>query len=209
MSAHPVRRGRRTHRRWTLTLPILGAAYGTHFLRFPRRGWARSTESAGVGPVTQRTYWIDIAQPVHTDAQTVQHVLDALPELVPKVLAWFRRRPAATGPGPVGDRFTILMLGMRRARVQVVEVHGTSFRMQTLRQHSESGWIEVRTHPRPHGYRLEVVSRVRASSWFDRVAYLCGVGILQRMTWEATLRRALTYSGGRRVGHGTATVEWP
>jgi hypothetical protein len=212
MTALRVRRGRRAHRttrRWLWLAPGLGAAYLTRFLRLPVQGWAPTDESAGVGPVTQRTYWIDIAGPVRPPAETVQHVLDCLPAMVPKALAWFRRLPVSSGRGPVGDRFAILMLGLRRARVQVVESQATSFRMQTLKQHSESGWIEIHTQPLPDGYRVQVVSRVRASSWFDRVAYLFGVGILQRMTWESTLRRTLAYSGGRKVGHGTTTVEWP
>ena len=57
--------------------------------------------------------------------------------------------------------------------------------------------------------QTESVSQVRTSSWLDRFAYLTGVGILQRLTWEAGLRRILRFSGGRKIEHGTSTVEWP
>ncbi|MBB5379279.1 hypothetical protein HNQ07_004794 [Deinococcus metalli] len=129
---------------------------------------------------------------------------------MPSLLAHFRRVRHTKGHTRVGDQFTILMVGTRRGRVQVVEITPTTFRFQTLRQHSESGWIAFRSDPlEGNAYRLSVVSQVRASSWFDRYAYLLGVGILQRLTWEVGLRRALHLSGGRKVGHGTTTVEWP
>lgn len=191
-------------------LPVLVAAYGTRTFRVPVAGWSLTSEHQGVGPVTRRMYWIDIGSPQHSDTEVVDVTLQLLPDLMPSVLAHFRRVRPIGGRTRVGDQFTILMLGTRRGRVQVVEITPHSFRLQTLRQHSESGWIEFRSDPlEGNAYRLSVVSQVRASSWFDRYAYLLGVGILQRLTWESGLRRALRLSGGRKVGHGTTTVEWP
>lgn len=204
--------------RW-LVVPTV-AVYATRTLRVPLAGWSLTGEAQGVGPVTRRVYWIDIASPRRPETEVVTHLLQHLPEMIPPVLAAFRRVRRGGGPTGVGDRFTVLMLGVRRGRVQVVEVGPTHFRLQTLRQHSESGWIEFRSEPLTRepqagaaltgdSYRLTVVSQVRASSWYDRATYLLGVGILQRMTWESGLRRALKVSGGRMAGHGTTTVEWP
>ncbi|GGS10361.1 hypothetical protein [Deinococcus sedimenti] len=191
-------------------LVFLAGAYAARFLRLPFNGWHGTTLRDGVGPVTRRTYWIDLAAPTRPMTDVVDSALQHLPERIPKPLAWFRR----VQPGPrrteVGDQFTILMLGVRRARVHVTAIHPDCFRLHTLKQHSESGWIECRTEPLGGDrHRLQVVSQVRASSWFDRLAYLLGVGILQRLTWEAGLRRILQSSGGRKVGHGTTTVEAP
>jgi hypothetical protein len=195
--------------RW-LTVPALVAAYGAQVLRLPVAGWSPTGENQGVGPVTRRLYWIDIAAPRRPATEIVDAVLQHLPAVIPAVLASFRRVREGGGRTGVGDRFTILMLGSRRGRVQVTEVTPTHFRMQTLRQHSESGWIEFRSDPLAEGgYRLSVITQVRASSWFDRVAYLLGVGVMQRLTWESGLRSALHLSGGDKVGHGTTTVEWP
>lgn len=192
-----------------LLLPVIAAAYGTRTLRLPLRGWDLTGEGQGVGPVTRRLYWIDIDDPRRPAAQVVETVLQRLPSVMPAALARFRRVRRG-GPTVVGDRFRIQMLGVRRARVQVVDSTASHFRLQTLRQHSESGWIEFSSEAREGGgYRLCVVSQVRASSWFDRCAYLLGAGILQRLTWEIGLRRALRLSGGRQAGHGTTTVEWP
>lgn len=193
---------------WLLVPTV--AAYATRVLRIPLAGWSVTGEAQGVGPVTCRRYWIDIASPRRPDTEVIDLMLQRLPHMIPPVLAAFRRVRRGREPTRVGDRFTVLMLGMRRGRVQVVEVGSTHFRLQTLRQHSESGWIAFCSEPLPaDGYRLMVVSQVRASSWYDRVTYLLGVGILQRMTWESGLRRALKLSGGRKAGHGTSTVEWP
>ncbi|GAA5436065.1 DUF1990 family protein [Deinococcus aquaticus] len=194
------------HRFWVL----LTAAYATRFLRLPVGGWRATDLRDGVGPVTRRTYWVDLAGPARAMTDVVDSALQHLPARLPKPLAWFRRVRPGPGRTVVGDQFTILMLGVRRARVQVTGVRSGCFRLETLKQHSESGWIEF--HAELLGedrYRLQVVSQVRASSWFDRLAYLLGVGILQRLTWEAGLRRILRSSGGRKVSHGTTTAEWP
>ncbi|WP_407572881.1 hypothetical protein [Deinococcus altitudinis] len=139
-------------------------------------------------------------------------VLQRLPEVFSSPLALFhrvRRTEAPTGPG---DFFTILMFGLRRGRVRVVQVSADHFLLQTLRQHPESGTTEFRVDPLPgqeSGYRLSIMSRMRSSSWIDRAAYLTGVGVLQRLTWEIGLRRVLRLSGGRKVSHGATTQEWP
>ena len=189
---------------------LLAAAYATRFLRLPVNGWHGTTLQDGIGPVTRRTYWVDLAAPTRPMTDVVDSALQHLPARIPKPLAWFRRVRPGPGRTEVGDQFAILMLGVRRARVQVTAIRPDCFRLQTLKQHSESGWIEFRTEPLGEDrHRLQVVSQVRASSWFDRLAYLLGVGILQRLTWEAGLRRILRSSGGRKVGHGTTTVETP
>lgn len=193
-----------------LAAVLLALAYRTRVLRLPVHGWTPTREQDGVGPVTRRAYWIDLEGPRRGPPELMDDTLQRLPHTIPPVLAWFRRvRPTPRRTG-VGDRFAVLMLGVRRARVEVTEVRADGFRLGTLRQHSESGWIDFHAHPLGEGrYRLQVVSQVRASSWFDRAAYLCGVGVLQRLTWEAGLRRVLRRSGGQKVGHGTTTVEWP
>ncbi|MDR6218092.1 DUF1990 family protein [Deinococcus soli (ex Cha et al. 2016)] len=189
---------------------VLTLAYSTRILRLPVHGWTPTRERDGVGPVTRRSYWVDLKEPRRALPELMDDTLQRLPRTIPPVLAWFRRVRSTSARTGVGDRFVILMLGVRRARVKVTEVRADGFRLGTLRQHSESGWIDFQYRPLGEGrYRLRVVSQVRASSWFDRVAYLCGVGILQRLTWEAGLRRVLRRSGGQKVGHGTTTVEWP
>lgn len=188
----------------------MAGAYATRILRFPVDGWARTTEQDGVGPLTRRTYWLNLEAPKRSMPETIDAALQNLPAFIPSGLAWFRRVGPRAGRTEVGDQFVILMLGLRRARVQVTEIRPEGFRLGTLRQHSESGWIDFSFRPAGDGnYRLQVISQVRTSSWLDRFAYLTGVGILQRLTWEAGLRRILRFSGGRKIEHGTSTVEWP
>lgn len=187
---------------------LVGAAYAARVLRLPLNSWARTDLPDGVGPVTRRTYWLDVAG-ARRPADTVRDTLRHLPDRVPKALAWFRRC-RSHGDLAVGDRFTVLLLGVRRGRVQVAELTEGHFRVQTLRQHSESGWIQFQVLERAGGVqRLQVVSQMRASSWFDRWTYLLGVCALQRLTWEWALRRIARASGGTRLSHGTSTQEWP
>ena len=196
----------------TLKVPfaVLPVAYLLRVLRLPVRGWQPSDESQGVGPLTRRRYWLDVEGAQLTPEETIRQLLQGLPAHLPPLLARFRRVDQAERPTRVGDRFTVLMFGLRRGRVEVAGIGERSFRLQTLRQHTESGWLEFRAVPLDGGrVRLETESCMRSSSWFDRAAALLGVGILQRLTWEAGLRRTLQTSGGRKVHHGTSTLEWP
>ncbi|WP_407542857.1 hypothetical protein Q0M94_22360 (plasmid) [Deinococcus radiomollis] len=187
-------------------------AYLTRTLRLPLSGWTPTGTEDGVGPLTVRQYWVDVEQTRQPGPALVGDVFQRLPTVFSSVLAVFhpaRRTETPTGPG---DIFTILMFGLRRGRIRVAEVAPDHFLLQTLRQHPESGTTEFRLDPLPDrvsGFRISIVSRMRSSSWIDRAGYLTGVGILQRLTWETVLRRALRLSGGRKVSHGASTHEWP
>ncbi|MGI8747899.1 MAG: DUF1990 family protein [Deinococcus sp.] len=182
--------------------------------RFPRHSWRPSGLADGVGPVTQRRYWLDLSGTTRSARETGELLLQTLPGLAPPALAHFRRLRPGQGDTEVGDLFSILMIGLRRGRVRVAQRWENGFRLQTLRQHPESGWTEFRVLPLPtsqgeDGQRLEIRSLMRARSRLDRLAYLLGVSTLQRLTWESTLRRAQQVSGGRKTGQGQRTQEWP
>ncbi|WP_181392070.1 DUF1990 family protein [Deinococcus irradiatisoli] len=196
--------------RWPLGLAlVLPVAYQTRFLRFPVDGWRLTQVEDGVGPLTYRSYWLDIRGSTLTPESVVTDVLQRLPEHLPSALAHFRRVRPGLEPTRTGDRFTILMFGLRRARVEVVERSPRHFRLQTLRQHSESGWVEFTCDLEGDVVRITVKSLVRSSSWGDRLAYLFGVAFLQRLTWESGIRSAWKAAGGTKVAHGTLTEEWP
>lgn len=191
---------------------LLLAAYLTRTLRLPVAGWTLTGAEDGVGPLTVRQYWVDIEGMRPSRAQLVGEVLQGLSSIFSSPLSVFRRARITEAPTAPGDTFTILMTGFRRGRVRVAEVSPEHFLLQTLKQHPESGTTEFRVDPlvgETTGFRVSIVSRMRSSSWIDRVAYLVGMGILQRLTWETALRRVLRLSGGRKVSHGVATHEWP
>ena len=155
---------------------------------------------------------MDVRHARQSGSELVNEVLQQQSKVFSSPLALFRRVRRTGVPTGPGDLFTILMFGLRRGRVKVAEVSTDHFVLQTLRQHPESGTTEFRVVPLPDqkmSYRLLIVSRMRASSWIDRVAYLIGVGILQRLTWETGLRRVLRLSGGMKMSHGATTQEWP
>src|SRR5690349_21086162 len=103
-------------------VPAVAGAYATRALRLPVAGWSLTSEAQGVGPVTRRLYWLDIASPRRPDSEVVNLVLQRLPHVIPSVLARFQRVRQGEGHTRVGDQFSILMLFLRRGRVQVVEV---------------------------------------------------------------------------------------
>lgn len=179
-------------------------------MRFPRRGWAPSTLADGFGPVTERRYWLEVADAPRLAPEVAQLWLQDMPRLVPPLLSWFRRVRPGHGDTGVGDRFRILMAGLRRGRVVVEQVTPQGFHVRTLRQHPESGTSHFCVEPQGAGrYRLQIRSLSRTSSALDRLAYLLGLREVQRLTWELTLRRVRRLSGGRVVDHGHQTREWP
>ena len=199
-------------RRHLIPSVLLLAAYLTRTLRLPVAGWTSTGAEDGVGPLTVRQYWVDIEGGQFARAQLVGEVLQGLPPIFTSPLSVFRRARRTGAPTAPGDIFTILMTGCRRGRVRVTEVTPEHFLLQTLKQHPESGTTEFRVDPlagQTTGFRVSIVSRMRSSSWIDRAAYLGGMGILQRLTWETGLRRVLRLSGGRKVSHGVTTHEWP
>ncbi|WP_425145086.1 hypothetical protein [Deinococcus sp.] len=168
-----------------------------------------TTETDGLGPVTERKYWLDVEDAVLTPEQIVQRVINTFPGIMPPVVSWTCKVRGQAGQGSVGDRYFLVLL-MRRAWVETESLAPDMFRNRTLRHHPDAGWVAF--HVEPQGHRIQrilVHTRVRSSTRLDRLAYLLGMHAVQRFTWETVLRRALVISGGRQVSHGHHTTEFP
>ncbi|ULH15766.1 hypothetical protein MF271_03770 [Deinococcus sp. KNUC1210] len=167
-----------------------------------------TSEADGLGPVTERWYWLDVRAADRSPEDLVKAVLDDFPRIMPPVISWTRKVQGTPGLGSVGDRYFFLLIA-RRAWVQTDLRTPRLFRNRTLRHHPESGWVAFSAEPQESGVlRLMVHSRVRASTRLDRLTYLLGMREVQRLTWEIVLRRALALSGGQQVDHGHHTVEY-
>ena len=194
-----------------LLLPLLT---GTLWLARPARrlpGDALTSEADGLGPITERWYWLNVQDASLPAEALVGAVLDDFPRIMPPPLVWTRKVRGVFGAGRPGDQYFLLLL-LRRAWVQTEACMPTSFRNRTLRHHPEAGWVQFSAENiggPPGSYRLTVHSRVRASTRLDRLSYLLGMREVQRLMWETVLRRALALSGGRQVGWGHRTVEYP
>lgn len=190
---------------------MLGGA-GLIWLARPARRLAPdtlTTEADGLGPVTERRYWLDVEDALLTPEQLVQRVLNDFPRIMPPVISWMHKVRGQAGRGKVGDRY-FLMLLMRLAWVETESLAPDTFRNRTLRHHPDAGWIIF--HVEAQGDRVQrilVHSRVRSSTRLDRLTYLLGMRAVQRLTWETVLRRALAISGGRQIGRGHHTTEFP
>lgn len=100
---------------------------------------------------------------------------------------------------------------LRRGRVVVEQVDALGFQVRTLRLHPDAGTsaFRVQLGREPGGVTLQVESVVRARSRFNRLAYLLGIHIAQRRTWELTLASVARVTGGRVVGQGHESLELP
>ena len=194
---------------------LLGAVVGyTAYLQNPRDPLRPTDLPDGVGPVTHRLYRVDV-QGAALDAVAVTALVgQRLPDLAPKVAAWFRGLdaplPSQGGP-PIrpGTRLRILLTFTRRARVQVQVMEPTRLRLRTLRLHADAGTVTFRAlDTGPGGLRLEIETVVRAASWPDRAAYLLAAHLFQRLNWEAVLTGAARLSGGQVAAREHRTREY-
>ena len=165
----------------------------------------------GVGPLTRRRYWAEIEDSAHTAEAVAEHWRNHLPDHAPKWLAWFRGLDHPVPPIQQGDRLWILMFLIRRGRVIIEDVGPLGFRARTLRLHPEAGTTDFRINPgmKTGDMTLQIESLMRTNSWFDRLAYICGIHVLQRRNWELTLTSVARYAGGRIVRRGTESLEMP
>lgn len=166
-----------------------------------------TTERDGLGPVTIRRYWLDVQEAKEPPEAVVKQVLDHFAQIMPWPLAMTFKVRGQPNVGRKDDRYFILML-VRRGFVETEIVEPLRFRNRTLRLHPEAGWVEFKAMPTAGGYRLQVQSSVRTSTWADRLAYLLGMSGLQAHTWETVLQRALALSGGQAAGKGRDTEEF-
>ncbi len=172
-------------------------------------GEAPTTEADGLGPVTERIYWQNVSGLSQSPSALVTEVLGHFPALMPRPLAFTRKVRGQAGIGRTGDRFFFLLFGLRRAWVEVESVSPGSFRNRTLRHHPDAGWVTFNAEELEGGVvRLKVHSRVRSSTWLDRLSYLAGVRYLQRLTWQGLLRRAARLGGGHCLDWGHQTAEY-
>ena len=170
-----------------------------------------TTPQDGVGPLTRRRYWVEIEASTHTAEAIAEDWRNHLPEHAPKWLAWFRGLDHPVPPIRQGDRLWILMFLIRRGRVVIEDVGPLGFRARTLRLHPEAGTTEFRIYPgvKTGDMTLQIESLMRTNSWFDRLAYICGIRAVQRSNWESTLTSVARYAGGRIVRRGTESLETP
>lgn len=172
-----------------------------------------TTEADGVGPVTVRRYWMQVQDSPTPPEAVIQHVAQHFAQLLPFPIAVAQAMQDKPRAMQVGDKF-FLWLTFRRAWVEIDVLEPLRFRNRTLRPHPVCGWVELQAVPQTgskgkHSFGLILTSRVRTSSWVNRLGYVLGVSYLQRLTWEILLRRSVAWSGGRQTERGHETQEFP
>jgi hypothetical protein len=164
----------------------------------------------GHGPIFQRRYRADIANPTSSATALMRAIRLNLPDFSPDALAEFTKtdsRPEME----VGDEYEIKILGPWNGSVRVIEVRPTSFALVTLEGHPEAGQISFQLSPHPklaNALRFEIQSWARSRDALVQLTYqhLKLGQEAQKNTWVTFCERVGVASGGTLIGEIEVTT---
>jgi len=160
----------------------------------------------GSGPLFERTYCVDIAEPRLTAAQLMQDIQCHVEHYSPDLLAEFEKTKGEPGGLRPDDEFRIKILGPWNGTVRVTQVGADFFELITLENHPEAGRIRFSIQELPEGgqaqLRFEIHSWARSRDGLVAFTYdTLGIGKhVQQQTWETFCARVAEESGGRALG---------
>lgn len=168
----------------------------------------------GHGPVFQRCYQADIADPAASASALMRQIMLNLPDFSPDALAEFTKAEDRREM-QVGDEYDIKILGPWNGSVRVIEVKPTTFALATLEGHPEAGQISFQLNPHPtlaNALRFEIQSWARSRDALVQLTYqhLKLGQEAQTNTWVTFCQRVVEASGGTLCGEvEVSTSELP
>lgn len=158
----------------------------------------------GVGPLTRRRFWVDVA-PGRFDADGLfEHVRAHLPELLPAVVR-VGAEPNSSIALREGETITLEIPVRGNIQVRVAEVADHTITLLTLAGHPIAGAVRFIVSPRDTpsgGLRFEIQVYERAANVFDELLMRTMGEWLQRATWVGLAENVAAAAGER-----TAAVE--
>ncbi len=164
--------------------------------------------SDGVGALTMKRYWIDVANSRYDASALMERIRQRLPELMAESLAV---RPVEGTVATIEEGETLVIdLPVRgQCQVRVAEVTPRSLTLLTVSGHPIAG--AVRLGVDPHGtsgaLRFEIHVFDRAGSFVDQVLMQVGGDVLQRASWVELARHVAALAGGQASDVGTDSTE--
>ncbi len=164
----------------------------------------------GHGPVFQRCYRADIADPASSASTLMRQIMLNLPDFSPDALAAFTKAEDRREM-QVGDEYDIKILGPWNGSVRVIEVKPTTFALATLEGHPEAGQISFQLNPHPtlaNTLRFEIQSWARSRDALVQLTYqhLKLGQEAQTSTWVTFCERVVAASGGTLSGEIEVTT---
>jgi NADH dehydrogenase len=164
--------------------------------------------SEGVGALTMKRYWIDIADGRFDADALLERIRSRLPELMAESLA-VRSAQGTNAPVYEGQTLVIDLPVRGQCQVRVAEVTARSITMLTVSGHPIAGAVRlgVAPHVPPGTLRFEIHVFDRAGSFVDQVLMQVGGEVLQRASWVELARNVAAVAGGQASDVGTDTTE--
>ena len=163
--------------------------------------------SEGVGTLTMKRYWVDLARSRYGPEALLEQVWLRLPELMPEPLALRPGRKAASADE--GDTLVIDLPMRGQCQVRIAEVSNRSITLLTVAGHPLAGAVRLVVEPKPESANLlcfEIQVFDRAGSVVDQMLMRLGGEWLQRASWVELAHNVAKLSGGSSSGVETDTT---
>lgn len=162
--------------------------------------------SEGVGALTMKRYWIDIANCPYTVSELVEQVRLHLCALMARALAVRPTNDDGAVP-EVGATLTLDLPVRGQCQVRVAEVTDRWITLLTVSGHPIAGAVRLEVEPHRDGLRFEIHVFDRSASIVDEVLMRVGGELLQDATWTELAANVATLAGGRASSVESDTME--
>jgi NADH dehydrogenase len=162
--------------------------------------------SEGVGALTMKRYWIQIANSRYDADALFQQVRLRFAELLSESLA-VRRTHHTSAIVEEGETLTIDLPVRGQCQVRVGEVASRSMTLLTLSGHPIAGAVRLGVEPHRDGLRFEIHVFDRAGSIVDELLMRAGGESVQRASWIQLAQSVAKIAGGSAGDVGTDATE--
>jgi hypothetical protein len=162
--------------------------------------------SEGVGALTMKRYWIDIANSLYDAEGLLQQVRRRFPELMPESLA-VRSTQHAADPVEEGETFLIELPLRGQCQVRIGEISARSMTLLTVSGHPIAGAVRFGVEPYNGGLRFEIHVFDRAGSMVDQLLMRAGGQWMQHASWVELAQNVARMAGGSAGDVGSDTME--
>jgi NADH dehydrogenase len=151
--------------------------------------------SEGVGTLTMKRYWIDIANGRYTAGELLEQIRLHLCELMERALD-VRPTNGRDAVAEVGATFTLDLPVRGQCQVRVAEVTDRWITLLTVAGHPIAGAVRLEVEPLDDTLRFQIHVFDRAASLTDEVLMRAGGAVLQHASWTELAENVAKLAGG-------------